>query len=135
MRERERNGGESGEGRGIAHRALHPRTPPGISPPPPPSLPPPPDPNRCERAFTGNTIGQANAVSDRLLDLRACKLPGAKLDGKTLSGALMADGVFDGASLVEAVLSKAYARGASFKGANMANAVLDRLDWTGADLR
>ncbi len=73
-------------------------------------------------------------MSDRLLDLRACKLPGAKLDGKTLSGALMADGVFDGASMTEAVLSKAYARGASFKGANMANAVLDRLDWTGADL-
>ena len=47
----------------------------------------------------------------------------------------MADGVFDGASLVEAVLSKAYARGASFRGANMTNAVLDRLDWTGADLR
>merc|ERR1711966_640662 len=25
------------------------------------------DPQRCERAFTGNTIGQANAVSDRVL--------------------------------------------------------------------
>ncbi len=23
------------------------------------------DPNRCERGFIGNTIGQANAVSDR----------------------------------------------------------------------
>ena len=74
-------------------------------------------------------------MSDRLLDLRSCKLPGAKLDGKTLSGALMSEGVFDGASMTEAVLSKAYARGASFKGANFSNAVLDRLDWTGADLR
>ena len=28
------------------------------------------DPARCERAFVGNTIGQANAVSDKVLDLR-----------------------------------------------------------------
>jgi hypothetical protein len=34
-------------------------------------------PDRCELAFTGNTIGQANAVSDKLLDLRQCKLHGA----------------------------------------------------------
>jgi uncharacterized protein YjbI with pentapeptide repeats len=46
----------------------------------------------------------------------------------------MADGSFDGASMVETVLSKAYARNASFKGANMTNGVLDRVDWTGADL-
>ena len=30
------------------------------------------DPNRCERAFTGNTIGQANAVSNEALDFRGC---------------------------------------------------------------
>ena len=131
--EGEREMEERAERGGGWHTGSPPSIPRHLTPPS--SLPPPSDPNRCERAFTGNTIGQANAVSDRLLDLRACKLPGAKLDGKTLSGALMADGVFDGASLVEAVLSKAYARGASFKGANMANAVLDRLDWTGADLR
>lgn len=28
------------------------------------------DPNRCERGYDGNTIGQANAVADRVLDLR-----------------------------------------------------------------
>ena len=39
------------------------------------------DPNRCERAFVGNTIGQSNAVSDRVLDLRYCELPGADLHG------------------------------------------------------
>jgi hypothetical protein len=44
------------------------------------------DPNRCERAFVGNTIGQANAVSDRALDLRFCKLHGKDLHAKTLSG-------------------------------------------------
>ena len=44
------------------------------------------DPNRCERAFVGNTIGQANAVSDKALDLRFCDLKGKDLSGKTLSG-------------------------------------------------
>jgi hypothetical protein len=28
------------------------------------------DPNRCERGFDGNTIGQANGVSDKQLDIR-----------------------------------------------------------------
>lgn len=28
----------------------------------------PADPNRCERAYVGNTIGQANAVSDKVRD-------------------------------------------------------------------
>ena len=46
----------------------------------------PADPNRCERAFVGNTIGQANAVSDKILDLRFCMLGGKDLSGKTLSG-------------------------------------------------
>jgi len=41
------------------------------------------DPNRCERGFTGNTIGQANAVSDKLLDLRGCKFDGKSLAGKS----------------------------------------------------
>lgn len=44
------------------------------------------DPNRCERGFTGNTIGQANAVSNTALDLRFCDFKGANLSGKTLSG-------------------------------------------------
>lgn len=34
------------------------------------------DPLRCERAYMGNTIGQANAVSDRPLDLRYCDFTG-----------------------------------------------------------
>jgi len=29
-----------------------------------------PDPNRCEKGFTGNTIGQSNGVSDKVLDMR-----------------------------------------------------------------
>jgi hypothetical protein len=57
----------------------------------------------------GNTIGQANAVSDKLLDLRGCKFDGKSLAGKTLSGALMVDASFKGADLTEAVMSKAYA--------------------------
>lgn len=44
------------------------------------------DPNRCDRGFVGNTIGQANAVSNKPLDLRYCKYAGANLSGKTLSG-------------------------------------------------
>lgn len=52
------------------------------------------DPNRCERAYTGNTIGQANAVSDKPLDLRQCKYAGTDLSGKVLSGALMSDADF-----------------------------------------
>lgn len=57
----------------------------------------------------GNTIGQANAVSDKLLDLRGCKYDGKSLAGKTLSGALMVNASFKGADLTEAVMSKAYA--------------------------
>lgn len=66
-----------------------------------------PDPNRCERAFVGNTIGQANAVSDKILDLRMCDLTGKNLSGKTLSGALLVDANLSGANLQEAVMSKA----------------------------
>lgn len=51
----------------------------------------PADPNRCDRAMVGNTIGQANAVSDTVLDLRMCKLAGKNLQGLTLSGALLVD--------------------------------------------
>lgn len=47
------------------------------------------DPNRCDRAMVGNTIGQANAVSDTVLDLRMCQLQGKNLQGLTLSGALL----------------------------------------------
>lgn len=76
------------------------------------------DPNRCERAFVGNTIGQANGVYDKALDLRKCDFTNEKsnLKGKTLSAALMSDAKFDGADMTEVVMSKAYAVGGSFKG-------------------
>lgn len=76
------------------------------------------EPNRCERAFVGNTIGQANGVYDKPLDLRFCDYTNEKtnLKGKSLSAALMSDAKFDGADMTEVVMSKAYAVGASFKG-------------------
>ena len=76
------------------------------------------EPNRCERAFVGNTIGQANGVYDKPLDLRFCDYTNEKsnLKGKSLAAALMSDAKFDGADMSEAVMSKAYAVGASFKG-------------------
>ena len=49
-------------------RTLQLHLPPAIGgQPSAPRMPrsPPPDPNRCERAYVGNTIGQANAVSDK----------------------------------------------------------------------
>lgn len=74
--------------------------------------------NRCERAFVGNTIGQANGVYDKPLDLRFCDFSNEKsnLKGKSLAAALMSDAKFDGADMSEVVMSKAYAVGASFKG-------------------
>ncbi|XP_002991592.2 thylakoid lumenal 17.4 kDa protein, chloroplastic isoform X1 [Selaginella moellendorffii] len=95
------------------------------------------DPRRCERAFVGNTIGQANGVADKLLDLRFCDFTDNKdgLKGKTLSAALMADAKFDGADMTEVVMSKAYAVGASFKGTDFTNAVLDRVVFDKADMK
>jgi uncharacterized protein YjbI with pentapeptide repeats len=49
---------------------------------------------------------QANAVSDKVLDLRKCNYAGKDLSGKTLSGALLKDAVLLDSKLVEAVLSK-----------------------------
>ncbi|CAL0319529.1 unnamed protein product [Lupinus luteus] len=95
------------------------------------------DPNRCERAFVGNTIGQANGVYDKPLDLRLCDFTNEKtnLKGKSLSAALMSDAKFDGADMSEVVMSKAYAVGASFKGVDFSNAVLDRVNFGKADLQ
>ena len=93
-----------------------------------------PDPERCERAYVGNTIGQANAVSDRILDLRKCTFTGKDLSTKTLSGALMVDADFKGANMTEVVMSKAYAVGADFTGANFTNSVVDRVTFDGANL-
>ncbi|KAF5731280.1 thylakoid lumenal 17.4 kDa protein chloroplastic [Tripterygium wilfordii] len=95
------------------------------------------DPNRCERAFVGNTIGQANGVYDKPLDLRYCDYTNEKsnLKGKSLSAALVSDAKFDGADMTEVVMSKAYAVGASFKGVDFSNAVLDRVNFGKANLQ
>ncbi|XP_028789844.1 thylakoid lumenal 17.4 kDa protein, chloroplastic [Neltuma alba] len=95
------------------------------------------EPNRCERAFVGNTIGQANGVYDKPLDLRLCDYTNEKnnLKGKSLSAALVADAKFDGADMTEVVMSKAYAVGASFKGVDFSNAVLDRVNFGKANLQ
>ncbi|XP_019200432.1 PREDICTED: thylakoid lumenal 17.4 kDa protein, chloroplastic [Ipomoea nil] len=95
------------------------------------------EPNRCERAFIGNTIGQANGVYDKPLDLRFCDYTNEKtnLKGKSLSAALMSDAKFDGADMSEVIMSKAYAVGASFKGTDFSNAVLDRVNFEKADLQ
>ncbi|KAL3700960.1 hypothetical protein R1sor_018982 [Riccia sorocarpa] len=95
------------------------------------------DPDRCQKAFVGNTIGQANGVADVALDLRFCDFTNdqVNLKGKTLSAALMSDAKFDGADMTEVTMSKAYAVNASFKGTTFRNAVLDRVVFDGADLR
>eukprot|EP00775_Hariotina_reticulata_P012746 gene12746-12875_t len=93
------------------------------------------DPNRCERGYVGNTIGQANAVSDKVLDLRKCDYAGKNLSGKTLAGALLADADLSNTNLQEAVLTKSYAVDANFEGADMTNAVVDRVDFSNAKLK
>ncbi|KAF3432789.1 hypothetical protein FNV43_RR23891 [Rhamnella rubrinervis] len=95
------------------------------------------EPNRCERAFVGNTIGQANGVYDKPIDLRFCDYTNDKsnLKGKSLAAALMSDAKFDGADMSEVVMSKAYAVGASFKGVDFSNAVLDRVNFEKANLQ
>lgn len=95
------------------------------------------EPNRCEKAFVGNTIGQANGVYDKPLDLRFCDFTNDKtnLKGKSLSAALMSDAKFDGADMSEVVMSKAYAVGASFKGTDFTNAVIDRVAFDRSDLQ
>ncbi|KAJ4829180.1 Thylakoid lumenal 17.4 kDa protein, chloroplastic [Turnera subulata] len=94
------------------------------------------EPNRCEKAFVGNTIGQANGVYDKPIDLRFCDYTNDKsnLKGKSLAAALMSDAKFDGADMSEVVMSKAYAVGASFKGVDFSNAVLDRVNFEKANL-
>ena len=93
------------------------------------------DPNRCEREFVGNTIGQANAVSDKVLDLRKCEYKsGADMSGKTLSGALMVNTNAKGANMRETVMSKVYAPDADFSGVDFTNAVIDRATFDGSDM-
>eukprot|EP00882_Tetradesmus_deserticola_P002524 GHRQ01002687.1.p1 GENE.GHRQ01002687.1~~GHRQ01002687.1.p1 ORF type:complete len:217 (+),score=91.17 GHRQ01002687.1:193-843(+) len=92
------------------------------------------DPNRCDRGYTGNTIGQANAVSDKVLDLRRCDYSGKDLSGKTLAGALLSDTDMSNTNLREAVLTKSYGVGAILSGADLTNAVVDRVDFSRAKL-
>ena len=53
---------------------------------------------------------QANAVADKVLDLRQCKYPGADFSAKVLSGGLMSDADFSNTKLVETVLTKVRGR-------------------------
>ncbi|KAL9681496.1 hypothetical protein QQ045_013281 [Rhodiola kirilowii] len=64
------------------------------------------DPDRCERAFVGNTICQANGVYDKAIDLRFCDYTNekSKMKGKSLAAALMSDAKFDGADMSEIVI-------------------------------
>ncbi len=120
------------------------------------------DPNRCDRAFVGNTLGmvsvtmpvvyrillcaampcgisdlpllaQANAVSDKLLDLRSCVYTGKNLADKVLSGALVADADFSNTVMSNVTMTKSYAKGANFSGMQqlpLANvALLSKLHW------
>ncbi|KAH9325631.1 hypothetical protein KI387_005809, partial [Taxus chinensis] len=111
---------------------------PTLAVPSNPRLPPlSNDPNRCERAFVGNTIGQANGVYDKPIDLRFCDFTNEKtnLRGKSLAAALMSDAKFDGADMSEVIMSKAYAVGASFKGVDFSNAVIDRVNFGKANMQ
>lgn len=49
---------------------------------------------------------QANAVSDKVLDLRKCDYTGKNLSGKTLAGALLSETNLSNTNLQEAVLTK-----------------------------
>ncbi len=49
---------------------------------------------------------QANAVSDKILDLRMCDFTGKNLSGKVLSGALLKDATLPNSILRETVLTK-----------------------------
>lgn len=58
------------------------------------------DPFRCERAYDGNTIGQANGVTgDKGLDLRECNLSKASFTEVNFAGAVMFDANFSEANL------------------------------------
>eukprot|EP00798_Chlamydomonas_sp_ICE-L_P032174 gene32174-16711_t len=98
------------------------------------------DPARCDRGRVGNTIGQANAVSDVLLDIRQCSYKGEKLIGKVLAGALMGEADFSDTNLQESVLTKAFAAKAyaakiNLDNADLTNATIDRTVFDGASMR
>jgi hypothetical protein len=67
------------------------------------------DKNRC--VLNSSSMGQANAARDKLLDLRECKIAGAKATGYDLSGVIMTNTDASNANFAEAYFSKGYLRG------------------------
>lgn len=59
---------------------------------------------------------QANAVSDKLLDLRSCVYTGKNLADKVLAGALVADADFSNTVMSNVTLTKSYAKATNFSG-------------------
>ena len=75
-----------------------------------------------ERAFVGNTIGQANAVSDKVLDLKSCwKRPKTPTSQRRRWRALMVNTNAKRANMRETVMSKVYAPDANTTGADFTN--------------
>lgn len=69
----------------------------------------------CEMSRVSMLV-QANAVSDKLLDLRSCVYTGKNLADKVLSGALVADADFSNTVMSNVTMTKSYAKGANFSG-------------------
>lgn len=76
------------------------------------------DPFRCENAFIGNNIRQANGVANTLFDFWFYEFSSdtKNLKVKSLITTLMVDAKFDGDDFTKVVMSKVYALNASFKG-------------------
>lgn len=79
--------------------------------------------------YDTNDILQANAVSDKLLDLRSCVYTGKNLADKVLSGALVSEADFSKTVMSNVTMTKSYAKGANFSG--MQAAAVLRVLFTG----
>lgn len=90
------------------------------------------DVNRCKPS--SSAIGQANAVRDKLLDLRECDLRNANFSQFDLSGGIFSNADVQGANLKDAQLSKSYAPFANFRDVDFTNAVVDRVTFDNTDL-
>ena len=66
--------------------------------------------------YCNASVSQANAVSDKLLDLRSCVYIGKNLADKVLSGALVADADFSNTVMTNVTMTKSYAKGSNFSG-------------------
>jgi uncharacterized protein YjbI with pentapeptide repeats len=91
------------------------------------------DKNRC--VLNSSSMGQANAARDKLLDLRECKIAGAKATGYDLSGVIMTNTDASNANFAEAYFSKGYLRDSMLDGADFTNAIVDRATFKGSSLR